>query len=254
MNAPRIVNWANVSLPPVGPVKSIPDIVKALQENMAKLKLAKGAWVMGYGYDATGLAEKREMTRDDLDPFFPDNPVMAIHVSNHGAVLNSLALKTFNITADTPTPAGGLIAREPGSNQPAGLLMETAFMPIFAKVPQPGEDEMLDLLKPAQQIYASKGVTTAQEGATHADELSFLRKAGARGPPHPRHRLAALHRRGAQDFRGLHQHRQRWQAGRDRRSLGRVRQLQEPRQARRHKACHRRLAPGQDRLLDASRS
>ena len=52
-------------------------------------------------------------------------------------------------------------------------------MPIFAKVPQPGEAEMLDLLKPAQQIYASKGVTTAQEGATHADELAFLRKAGA---------------------------------------------------------------------------
>ena len=136
---------------------------------------------MGYGYDATGLAEKREMTRDDLDPFFPDNPVMAIHVSNHGAVLNSLALKTFDVTADTPTPAGGMIAREPGSNQPAGLLMETAFMPIFAKVPQPGEDEMLDLLKPAQQMYASKGVTTAQEGATHADELDFLRKAGAEG-------------------------------------------------------------------------
>ena len=136
---------------------------------------------MGYGYDATGLAEKREMTRLDLDAHFPDNPVMAIHVSNHGAVLNSLALKTFNITADTPTPDGGLIAREPGSNQPAGLLMETAFMPIFAQVPQPSEDEMLDLLKPAQQLYASKGVTTAQEGATHAEELAFLRKAGAAG-------------------------------------------------------------------------
>ena len=62
MNAPRIVNWANVSLPPVGPVKSIPDIIKALQENMAAQKLAKGDWVMGYGYDSTGLAEKR---RDD---------------------------------------------------------------------------------------------------------------------------------------------------------------------------------------------
>jgi predicted amidohydrolase YtcJ len=56
--------------------------------------------------------------------------------------------------------------------------METAFMPIFAKMPQPGEAELLELLKPAQQIYASKGVTTAQEGATYADELTFLRKAG----------------------------------------------------------------------------
>jgi predicted amidohydrolase YtcJ len=59
--------------------------------------------------------------------------------------------------------------------------MEMAFMPIFAQVPQPSEDEILDLLKPAQQIYASKGVTAAQEGATHAEELEFLRKAGATG-------------------------------------------------------------------------
>jgi predicted amidohydrolase YtcJ len=181
MNAPRVVTWANCSAAPVGPVRAIPDIVAALKANVEARKIAKGEWVMGYGYDATSLAEKRDLTRLDLDPHFPDNPVMVIHVSNHGAVLNSLALKTFNVTSDTPTPDGGLIAREPGSSQPAGLLMETAFMPIFAQVPQPGEDEMLDLLKPAQQIYASKGCTTAQEGATHAEELEFLRKAGATG-------------------------------------------------------------------------
>ncbi len=177
MNAPRIINWVNVSLEPVGPVKAIPDILEALQEYVAKRKIPKGEWVLAYGYDGSGLAEGRELTRRDIDSVLPDNPVMAIHASNHGAVLNSAAMKIFNITADTPTPEAGLILREPGSRQPAGLLMEMAFLPIFAKVPQPAEAELLDLLKPAQQIYASKGVTTAQEGATHADELAFLRKA-----------------------------------------------------------------------------
>ena len=181
MNAPRVVTWANCSPAPVGPVHAIPDIIASLQANVDAREIAKGDWIMGYGYDATALAEKRDLTRLDLDGHFPDNPVMVIHVSNHGAVLNSMALKTFNITADTPTPEGGLIAREKGSNQPAGLLMETAFIPIFAQVPQPSEDKMLDLLRPAQQMYASKGVTTAQEGATHAEELEFLRKAGATG-------------------------------------------------------------------------
>ena len=84
-------------------------------------------------------------------------------------------MKVFDIGPDTPTPESGVILREPGSSQPAGLLMEMAFLPIFAKVPQPGEAEMLELLRPAQMIYASKGVPTAQEGATHADELAFLR-------------------------------------------------------------------------------
>lgn len=177
MNAPRVVVWANLSLAPVGPVSAIPDIVKALQDNQAQRSIPKGEWVIGYGYDSSGLEEGRELTRMDLDAHFPDNPVMAIHVSNHGAVLNSSALDLFEITAETPTPEGGLIARLPGSNEPAGLLMETAFLPIFAQVPQPSEAELLDLLQPAQQIYASKGVTTAQEGATHAEELTFLRKA-----------------------------------------------------------------------------
>ena len=179
MNAPRVITWANVSSPPVGPVESIPDIIRVLKEHVAKIKAAPGEWIVGYGYDADGTKEGRNVTRDDLDPHFPDNPVLLIHVSNHGAVLNSAGFAVFDITADTPTPAGGLILRQEGSQEPAGLVMETAFLPVFAQIPQPTEEELLDLLKPAQMMYAAKGVTTLTEGATHAHELAFLRKAAA---------------------------------------------------------------------------
>ncbi len=62
-----------------------------LQEHVKKHGIKKGEWIIGYGYDRSNLAEGRELTRDDLDPDFPDNPVMLIHSSNHGAVLNSAA-------------------------------------------------------------------------------------------------------------------------------------------------------------------
>jgi predicted amidohydrolase YtcJ len=137
MNAPRVVVWANVSPVPVGPVKTIPDIITALKANVAEQKIAAGEWIIGYGYDGTALAEGRELTRADLDPHFPDNPVMAIHVSNHGAVLNTAALKTFDITDKTPTPEGGLIAREPGTQQPAGLLMEPHSCPSSRRCRSP---------------------------------------------------------------------------------------------------------------------
>ncbi len=55
--------------------------------------------------------------------------------------------------------------------------METAFLPIFANMPKPSEEELLDTFHEAQQIYARAGVTTCQEGATHAGELKLLRKA-----------------------------------------------------------------------------
>ncbi len=170
---------ANLSAPPVGPIKSIPDIIAALKDLQQKQNIQKGDWIVGWGYDGNSLAEGREITRDDLDPAFPDNPVMLIHVSQHGAVLNSVAFKKFNITAKTPTPPGGVIVRKPGSQEPAGLLMETAYLPLMSQMPQPSLDERLKRVDAAQQIYTSDGYTTIQEGATHLKDLEFLKQAAA---------------------------------------------------------------------------
>jgi len=177
MNAPQIVKWANVSGPPVGPVTKIADIITVLQDHVKKQGIKQGEWIIGYGYDRSNLAEGRELLASELDPAFPDNPVMLIHSSNHGAVLNSAAFKAVGYDETTPTPPGGIINRVEGSNKPAGFLMETAFLPIFGNMPQPSERELLDTLHEAQQIYAAAGVTTCQEGATHARDLAFLRKA-----------------------------------------------------------------------------
>jgi predicted amidohydrolase YtcJ len=181
MNAPRIVVWANVSGPPVGPITKVADFVPVLQEHVKRLGIKQGEWIIGYGYDRSNLAEGRELLASELDPAFPDNPVMLIHVSNHGAVLNSAALKLVGYDEHTPTPPGGVINRIEGTNKPAGFLMETAFLPIFGNMPQPSERELLGNLDAAQQIYASAGVTTCSEGATHAAELKFLRKGAAEG-------------------------------------------------------------------------
>ncbi|GMU51886.1 MAG: hypothetical protein AMXMBFR33_10320 [Candidatus Xenobia bacterium] len=181
MNAPQIVTWANVSPAPVGPVHGVADIVAALKAHVEKHHPAKGEWIIGYGYDGNELSERRELNVDDLDPNFPDNPVLLIHVSNHGAVLNTAALRHFNITADTPTPPSGIILRKPCSQEPAGLIMETAFLPVFAKLPKPNESELLDRFEDAQQTYASCGVTTAVEGMTVSGDLKILQKAAEQG-------------------------------------------------------------------------
>lgn len=181
MNSPQVVKWANVSGPPVGPVSSIADIIPVLKAHVEKFQLKPGEWIIAYGYDVTNLSDGRQCSRDDLDPHFPDNPVMLIHSSNHGAVLNSKAFAEVGIDASMPTPPGGLILRKAGSNEPDGLIMETAFLPVFGNMPQPTEEELLNTLDAAQQIYASAGVTTCQEGATHAKDLKFLRKGAEQG-------------------------------------------------------------------------
>ncbi|BAO44883.1 amidohydrolase [Thiolapillus brandeum] len=179
MSAVRMVNQVNVAAPPVGTATSIPQIIEKLKAFQEEKHIAEDGWIIGWGYDQDLIEEKRHITKKDLDAAFPKRKVMLIHVSMHGAVLNSQALKWAGIDANTKTPAGGVIARMPGSNEPAGLLMEMAYIPVFAKLPQPSEEEMLDLTKPAQMMYASNGYTQAIEGFSHAEDLDFLMKAAA---------------------------------------------------------------------------
>ena len=167
--------------PPAGPCQTVADVIRQLKDVQSRRRIQAGGFVMGYGYDPDLLAEQRPPTRQELDAAFPDNPVMIVHVSGHGAMLNSKALARFGITAATPTPAGGVIGREPGSQEPSGLLFETAFLPIFSKLPGPGPDEMLELIRTGQELYARQGITTAQEGATMQEQLDLLRVAAARG-------------------------------------------------------------------------
>jgi predicted amidohydrolase YtcJ len=167
--------------PPAGPCKTVADVIAALEKVRARRKLGPGKFVMGFGYDPELLAEKRAPTKQELDAAFPDNPVILVHVSGHGAMLNSKALAAYGVTAATQTPVGGVIGREPGSQEPDGLLFETAFLPIFSKVPGPDGEEAIQLLESGQDFYLREGITTAQEGATMKHQVDLLRTLAGRG-------------------------------------------------------------------------
>ncbi|RYD48862.1 MAG: amidohydrolase, partial [Verrucomicrobiaceae bacterium] len=89
--------------------------------------------------------------------------------------------KKYNITAETPTPAGGVIARKAGSQEPAGLLMETAFLPIHGALPKPTMEQSVAALEKGQMLYAAAGITTAQEGSTQATDLAVLERGAKEG-------------------------------------------------------------------------
>jgi len=167
--------------PPAGPCRTVADVVAALEALRERRHAGPGKFVLGFGYDPELLAEKRPPTKQELDAAFPDNPVILVHVSGHGAMLNSKALSLYGITAATPTPTGGVIGREPGSTEPNGLLFETAFLPIFSKVPGPDGDEAIALLAAGQELYLREGITTAQEGATMKHQVDLLRTVADRG-------------------------------------------------------------------------
>ncbi len=176
LNGMALEDQANVTAPPVGTATTAAEIVGVLQKFAESKSKKSGEIIFGFGYDDNMLPSDHPLTRDDLDPAFPDNPVIVLHVSTHGAVLNSAALKKFGISAATPTPAGGIIARKSGTNEPTGLLMETAWLPLHEQLPVPNQDQEAAQLKYAQNLYAAAGVTTAQEGATMAQQVEILKR------------------------------------------------------------------------------
>lgn len=179
--ATMIANYANVSAPPVGPAASIADIIALLKNHVLTHPLKPGEWLIGYGYDGTVLADGRDATRDDFDRDFPTTPLLLVHVSGHGGVLNSAGFRAVGIDANTPTPPGGITVRKPGNNEPAGLLMENSMFPIFMKLPKPSPQALLQNMSVAQQLYASNGYTTVQDAPVEPQVMPLYEKAAADG-------------------------------------------------------------------------
>lgn len=177
-----LVDQVNVASPPVGTVRSIGDVLDALERFRADRQVPAGGWIIGWGYDQDELAERRHITAADLDERFPDHKIVLVLASKHGAVLGSKALGAVGVDSSTPTPAGGVIARIGDTNEPAGLLMETAYLHFVTdKLPRPDLDQRLDMLDAVQQLYASQGYTHAQDGFTIREDLDFFVRAASEG-------------------------------------------------------------------------
>lgn len=180
-NSLLVANQAKVYAPPSGPGKDVPSIIAELKKFAAERNIPKGEMIMAYGYDDSVMPDARLLNRDDLDQAFPDNPVRVDHVSMHGAVMNSLALQKYGISSATETPPGGVIVRKPGTDEPWGLIMETAFLPVMEKAEPMSAQQEIEWTRAGQMLYAEAGITTAHEGATHLAQFQTIQRASKAG-------------------------------------------------------------------------
>jgi len=181
INALLVANQAQVYAPPSGNGKDVPSIIAEIKRFAAERNIRKGELIMAYGYDDSVMPDGRLLNRDDLDAAFPDNPVRVDHVSMHGAVMNSLALAKYGISAATQTPPGGVIVRKPGTEEPWGLIMETAFLPVMEKAEPMTAEQEIEWSRAGQMLYAQAGITTAHEGASHLPQFETMRRASEAG-------------------------------------------------------------------------
>jgi predicted amidohydrolase YtcJ len=175
---------ANLLAPPDGEVTDIASLQKVLRDWIAANAEAvrKANLIVGFGYDNSQLKELRHPTRDDLDQVSRDVPILLVHQSSHLAALNSKALEVAGITAATPNPAGGVIRRKPNSQEPDGVLEETAFVPAALKlISGIGVEGMKTFAKAGSELWARFGYTTAQEGRASPQIADIVRTAASEG-------------------------------------------------------------------------
>ena len=169
---------ANIASPPVGTIKTIANLQSELRNFIALNDPEAGEWIIGMGYDDSLIKEQRHPTKKDLDAVSTTHPIYLIHVSGHLGAANSLGLSLANITSESQDPPGGKIRREVNSLNPNGVLEETAAYPLRQLAMSAYKDPLGSIVK-AMKVYASNGITTAQDGASDPSSIGLFKAADA---------------------------------------------------------------------------
>ncbi len=153
--------------------KTVAEALDAIKAFAARKK--PGEWIVGSGWHPPSqLAEKRYLTRQEIDGVAPNNPVY-LRTVGHFSMANGLALQMAGVDKSTPDPSGGSFEKD-ASGELTGLLVETAIERVEKAVPPWSEEDEVRQFKIAQAVLNSFGITSVVEGSTEAREIRTLQK------------------------------------------------------------------------------
>lgn len=143
-----------------------PSIAAVVEKIAARVADAKpGEWVLGRGFQATRLSDRRNPNRLDLDPVSPQNPVGISNRESMGWTFNTLGLRRIGVEDDTPDPGGGPMERD-ADGRPLGPMWDnTRTVFIMPNLPKYGVDELIAGYRWIAGELNRFGVTTAFEAA-----------------------------------------------------------------------------------------
>lgn len=136
---------------------SYAEIQEEIRQFIQKSSPKPGAFINGKGYDHNQLKEQKHLTKQLLDAVTGDHPCIIQHKSGHFGVFNSLALQYFNLDHDVKEDRGEI-------NFETGYVSESFYIDLMQKQPTASAADMMAAFAKAQELYASHGITTMQEG------------------------------------------------------------------------------------------
>ena len=159
--------------------RSLAEVLSAIGDRV-KTTSPQEVIVTNSDWHEAQLREQRLPLRRDLDAVAPDHPVVVVR-GGHEYILNSAALRKWNINEQTPVPSGGRISRYPDGTL-NGELVDTA--KAFVALPPAAQrsvgDRIRDRAAEYQKLHAA-GLTSIRHPGVSPDEYRLLTEMKRRG-------------------------------------------------------------------------
>ena len=172
--------WMGVAMKSMVMLNDTKSLDEAIQRVKKRISEAKpGEWIIGNGWDESKWPENRYLTREDLDPIAPDNPVVLSRVCGHLVSINEKAMEVAGITRDTQDTEGGHVDKdEDGEN--TGILRDCRYL-VQAAIPPTSVETMVEGLKVASDYALSLGCTAIHDAGLTGRDINGYQQAEDEG-------------------------------------------------------------------------
>ena len=126
------------------------------------------------------LREKRLPLRDDLDRVAPSNPVVLVR-GGHEYVVNTMALRRWEIDERTAEPAGGRITKYPDGRLNGELVDTAKALVTLPPAPVRSRDERIAARVAEYKTLHAAGLTTVRHPGIPVDDYRLLEEMQRRG-------------------------------------------------------------------------
>jgi len=130
-------------------------------------------WITGRGWDQNNWPGHQFPTKELLDRYFPDQPVLLSRIDGHAAVANSKALELAGIKPGQTLTGGDVVVK---NGVLTGLLIDNAVDLVSAKIPEISPDYFRELVQQAEKNCLAVGLTTIDDCGLSIVQMEALKK------------------------------------------------------------------------------
>lgn len=164
----RLLMWLDLTSS-----RSIVELQNSLKKKIETT--SPDRWIVGRGWDEKFFTEE-ELTRFSLDVIAPDNPVILYNKSGKLCLVNSKALELSKISQYKKKLSNDEILEKPDTGEVTGLIKGKAMETIWSAIPEPQEDDLLELTKLACLKIIESGISSVHWMVISPIELSIIKK------------------------------------------------------------------------------